>query len=170
MILFECNSDNIIFKGCYMEDIYEFDSLDRQILTELMLDARKPFIEIARKLIVSGGTIHQRVDKLKDAGVIEGSTLKLNLKKLGLDVTVFLGIHLKSSKDMDKVIKKLSTMSEVVEAHYTTGNFGLLIKVHTKSISDFHYFLSQKLQSIDSVQSTESFISLDAPIMKQVSP
>jgi len=84
---------------------YEFDSLDGQILTLLMKDARKPFIEIARELIVSGGTIHQRVDKLKEAGVIEGSTLKLNLKRLGLDVTVFLGIHLQSSKDMDKVIK-----------------------------------------------------------------
>ena len=148
---------------------YEFDSLDGQILTLLMKDARKPFIEIARELIVSGGTIHQRVDKLKEAGVIEGSTLRLNLKRLGLDVTVFLGIHLQSSKDMEKVIKKLKAMPEVVEAHFTTGGFALLIKVHTKSISDFHHFLSQKLQSIEAVQSTESFISLDTPIMKDIS-
>jgi len=60
-------------------------------------------------------------------------------------------------------------MPEVVEAHFTTGGFALLIKVHTKSISDFHHFLSQKLQSIEAVQSTESFISLDAPIMKDIS-
>jgi len=70
---------------------------------------------------------------------------------------------------MDKVIKKLKLMPEVVEAHFTTGGFALLIKVHTKSISDFHHFLSQKLQSIEAVQSTESFISLDAPIMKDIS-
>lgn len=152
-----------------MADNYQIDSLDRKILHELMNDARTPFIEIARKLIVSGGTIHQRVDKLKEAGIVEGSTLKLNLKKMGLDVTVFLGIHLSNTKNTPKVINLLKKMPEVVEAHYTTGNFSLLVKVHTKSISDFHYFLSQKLQSIEAVQSTESFISLDTPIMKGIS-
>lgn len=151
-----------------MDSKYEIDTLDRQILTILMNDARTPFIEIARKLVVSGGTIHQRFDKLKEAGIIEGSALKLNLKNLGLDVTVFLGIHLKSSNDLNSVIKKMTKLPEIVEAHYTTGNYALLIKIHTKSISDFHYFLSQKLQGMDEVQSTESFISLDAPIMRDV--
>ncbi|MBD66858.1 MAG: transcriptional regulator AsnC [Halobacteriovoraceae bacterium] len=151
-----------------MTEKYEIDSVDRQILNELMQNARAPFIEIARKLIVSGGTIHQRVDKMKAAGIIEGSTLRLNLKKLGFDVTVFLGVHLKSTKDMPEVIEKLNTFPEVVEAHFTTGNYALLLKINTSSISDYHQFLVDKLQSIESVQATESFISLDQPISKEV--
>lgn len=147
---------------------YQIDRLDKEILSLLMNDARQPFIEIARKLIVSGGTIHQRVDKLKEAGIIEGSQLKINLKKLGYDVTVFLGVHLKSSKLMPEVISKLNQFPEVVEAHYTTGQYGLLLKIHTQSISDFHDFLAHKLQSLDAVQSTESFISLNQPIDKNI--
>lgn len=103
-----------------------------------------------------------------EGGIIEGSQLKINLKKLGYDVTVFLGVHLKSSKLMPEVISKLNQFPEVVEAHYTTGQYGLLLKIHTQSISDFHDFLAHKLQSLDAVQSTESFISLNQPIDKNI--
>jgi Lrp/AsnC family transcriptional regulator for asnA, asnC and gidA len=151
-----------------MQEKYQIDSVDRQILTILMQDARTPYLEIARKLIVSGGTIHQRIEKMKEAGILEGSTLKLNLKNLGYDVTVFLGVHLNSSKNLNKVIKKLKTYPEVLEAHYTTGNYALLLKVCTKSINDFHKFLIEKLQTIEEVQSTESFISMDQPISKDI--
>jgi Lrp/AsnC family transcriptional regulator for asnA, asnC and gidA len=151
-----------------MQENYEIDTIDRQILTHLLQDARTPYLEIARKLIVSGGTIHQRVEKLKKMGIIDGSGIKLNLKNLGYDVTVFLGIHLKSSKDLQSVIGKLNKMPEVVEAYYTTGNYALLVKAHTKNITDFHNFLANKLQTIDSIQSTESFISLDQPINKNI--
>ena len=151
-----------------MDEKYQIDNVDRKILTFLMVDARMPYLEIARKLIVSGGTIHQRIEKMKDAGIIEGSQLKLNLQALGYDVTVFLGVHLKSSKDLSKVIEKLSSYPEVLEAHFTTGNYALLLKICTRSINDFHQFLVQKLQSIDTVQATESFISLDQPIDKKI--
>ncbi|MBC74832.1 MAG: transcriptional regulator AsnC [Halobacteriovoraceae bacterium] len=153
-----------------MKENYEIDNLDRQILAQLLKDARTPFLEIARKLIVSGGTIHQRIEKLKKMGVIEGSKFELNLQKLGYDVTVFLGIHLTNAKDLNMVIEKLKAMPEVVEAHYTTGNYALLIKLHTKSIRDFHTFLAERLQSIEAIQSTESFISLDQPIKREITP
>jgi Lrp/AsnC family transcriptional regulator for asnA, asnC and gidA len=133
-----------------------------------MQDARTPYLEIARKLIVSGGTIHQRIEKMKEAGIIEGSTLRLNLQSLGYDVTVFLGVHLKSTQGLNTVIEQLRKFDEVVEAYYTTGNFALLVKINTKSIKDFHHFLANKLQSISDVQSTESFISLDQPIKKDI--
>ena len=152
-----------------MEEKYQIDSVDRQILNFLMEDARMPFIEIARKLIVSGGTIHQRVDRMKSAGIIEGSTLNLSYKNLGYDVTVFLGIHLNSSKEVGNVIKQLAKLPEVVEAHYTTGNYALLLKVMMRNISDFHYFLAHKIQAIEAVRATESFISLDQPIQKNIS-
>ena len=151
-----------------MHEKYQIDTVDRQILTHLLKDARTPYLEIARKLIVSGGTIHQRIEKLKKMGIIDGSGIKLNLKNLGYDVTVFLGIHLKSSKDLQSVIEKLNDMPEVVEAYFTTGNYALLVKAHTKNITDFHHFLAHKLQSIESIQSTESFISLDQPINKNI--
>ncbi len=105
---------------------------------------------------------------MKQAGIIEGSSFKLNLKNLGLDVTVFLGIHLKSTKGLPELIEKLKDMKEVVEAYYTTGNYALLVKIHTKNISDFHQFLAYKLQTMDAIQSTESFISLDKPIDRNV--
>ncbi len=151
-----------------MDEKYQIDSVDKQILTILLKDARTPFLEIARKLIVSGGTVHQRIEKMKQAGIIEGSSFKLNLKNLGLDVTVFLGIHLKSTKGLPELIEKLKDMKEVVEAYYTTGNYALLVKIHTKNISDFHQFLAYKLQTMDAIQSTESFISLDKPIDRNV--
>ncbi len=151
-----------------MQDKYQIDSVDRDILSHLLQDARMPYLEIARKLIVSGGTIHQRVEKMKEAGIIEGSQIKLNLKNLGYDITVFLGVHLKSTKDINQVIEKLRSFSEVTEAYFTTGNYALLVKVNTRNIGDFHKFLVHKLQTIESVQATESFISLDQPISREV--
>jgi Lrp/AsnC family transcriptional regulator for asnA, asnC and gidA len=151
-----------------MTEKYEIDSVDRQILTLLQQESRTPYSEIARQLIVSGGTIHQRMDKLKQMGVVEGSSINLNLQKIGYDVTAFLGIHLNSSRELANVINELKKMPEVVESYYTTGNYALLIKVHTKTIKDFHNFLANKLQSIDAIQSTESFISLDQPIKRDI--
>jgi Lrp/AsnC family transcriptional regulator for asnA, asnC and gidA len=152
-----------------MQENYQIDDVDKAILTHLLNDARIPYLEIARKLIVSGGTIHQRIDKLKKLGIIEGSKVRINLQKLGYDVTVFLGIHLKSTKDLSNVIETLNTFPEVVEAYYTTGNYALLVKIHTKSIADFHNFLANKLQSMDAIQATESFISLNQPINRDIS-
>lgn len=151
-----------------MNQNYEIDSIDRKILTLLMEDARMPYLEVARKLIVSGGTIHQRIEKMREAGIIEGSQLKLNLKRLGYDVVVFLGVHLRSTKDLTQVLEKLESFPEVAEAYFTTGNYALLVKVNTKNIADFHNFLVKKVQSIESVQATESFISLDQPINREV--
>ena len=151
-----------------MSENYQIDKLDRQILNILAGDAKTPFIEIARKLIVSGGTIHQRVDRLKKLGIITGSQFTIDYQKLGYDVTVFLSIHLKSSKDSKDVIDQMKKMPQIVEVYYTTGNFAFLVKVRTKSIQDFHNFLAYDLQGIDSIQSTESFISLSQPIARDV--
>lgn len=152
-----------------MSENYQIDNVDRQILNILLQDARTPYLEIARKLIVSGGTIHQRIEKLKEAGIIRGSQINLDLKALGFDVTVFIGVHLKSSKELNHVINKLKKMPEVLEAHFTTGNYALLLKISTKSTVDFHKFLVEKLQPIEQVQATESFLSLDQPIKRKLS-
>lgn len=153
-----------------MSEKYEIDNLDRKILKILQTDAKVPFSEIAQKLIVSGGTIHQRVSKLEAAGVIKGSKYYLDYSKLGYDVNVLLGIHLKNAKDCPVVIEQLKKLPEVIEAHYTTGNYALIIRVINKTISDYHKFLIDKLQSIKEIQSTESYICLDRPIFRDLYP
>lgn len=147
-----------------MAENYQIDSTDRKILELLLLDARRPYLEIARKLKVSGGTIHQRIEKLREAGILTGSQVTLNAKKLGLGVTVLLGIHLNSAKEIQKVISILKKFPEVVEAQYTTGSFALFIKIMVADIEEFHHFLVQKIQAMPEIRSTESFICLDEPI------
>ena len=151
-----------------MSEIEQIDNLDRKILDLLQADGRMAYTEIAKKLVISHGTVHQRINKLTELKIINGSSINLDYGKLGFDVTTLLGIHLKSAKDQSKVIEKLKLMKEVVEVYYTTGAYALIIKVHNKTIKDFHFFLSDKLQSISEIQSTESFICLDNPIKRHM--
>lgn len=148
---------------------YQIDNLDREILDELRKDSRKSFQEIARKLSVSGGTIHVRVNKLREAGIIRGTRLLLSPDLLGYDICAFIGINLHKAGDHVAVLNRLKQMPEVVEAHFTTGTYSLFIKVYVHSTSGLHRFLVEKLQPIDEVQSTETLISLDNPIDRAVS-
>lgn len=150
-----------------MTPFYEFDELDKKILSVLMNDARMPFMELGRKLNVSAGTIHVRVDKLKAVGVITGYNLEVNYQKLGLDVCCFIGIILKSAKDHEKVLQYLERFNEVVEAYYTTGHYNLFIKVVTKNNEYLYEFLVKKLQAIEEIQSTETLISFNNPIKRK---
>jgi len=147
---------------------YEIDSLDLKIIKELQQDARKPFLEIARKLLVSGGTIHQRMEKLKEMGVVKGSKIVVDYKKLNQGVSVILGLHVHNAKEISIVVEKLRAIQEVVETHYTTGNFALMAKVYVRDMDHFHKFLITKLQVIDEILSTESFICLDSPIEREL--
>lgn len=153
-----------------MDTHYQIDNLDRQILSFLLKDARRAYTDIAKILKVSSGTIHQRINKMVEAGLIEGSKLTLNYKNLGFDVMAILGINLKGASNVKSVIKQLEKMDEVTEVFYTTGNYALMVKVQTRTISDFHKFLVEKLQSLDEVQSTESYICLDVPIDRERVP
>ncbi len=151
-----------------MAQKYEIDSLDLKIIKELQQDARKPFLEIARKLLVSGGTIHQRMEKLKEMGVVKGSKIVVDYKKLNQGVSVILGLHVHNAKEISIVVEKLREIQEVVETHYTTGNFALMAKVYVRDMDHFHKFLITKLQMIDEILSTESFICLDSPIEREL--
>ena len=152
----------------FQDSHYEIDSIDRGILNILLGDARTPFLEIARKLNVSGGTVHQRVDKLKEAGIITGSTLRVSCERMGLGVTVMLGIHLHKAQRIDETVQALKSLPEIVEAYYTTGSYALFVKLHVSSIKAYHRFLVERLQTIESIRFTESFICLDMPIHRSV--
>lgn len=146
------------------------DRLDQQILRALIIDARTPYAEMAKQFGVSAATIHVRVEKMRQAGIIEGTKIRVNQRKLGYDVCCFIGIILKSAKDYDQVIAKLSEFDEVVEAYYTTGNYSIFIKVMTHTIEELHSVLAGKIQSIDEIQSTETLISMQNPILREIMP
>ena len=149
---------------------YRIDNLDQAILTALMENARLPYAELAKQLAVSPGTIHVRVEKMKQAGIIEGTRVQVNAKKLGYDVCCFIGINLKSAKDYPSALAKLQALDEVVEAYYTTGHYNIFIKIMTRSIDELHHLLTDRIQAIDEIQSTETLISLHNPIARQVVP
>lgn len=149
--------------------VYPIDKVDRQILNKLLADSRRSYQDIARELVVSGGTIHVRTNKMKEAGVIKGSRIVVDFNKLGLEVTAFVGVNLSSAKDYQTVLPKLRKLPEVTEVHYTTGQYSLFVKIMTKSTRDLHLFLIEKLQAIKEIQSTETLISLDNPILRDPS-
>ncbi len=93
------------------------DQLDRQILRVLTLDARTPYAEMAKKFNVSAGTIHVRVEKMRQSGLIKGTKISIDEQKLGYDVCCFIGVILKSAKDSNAVIQKLSQFDEIIEAY-----------------------------------------------------
>jgi len=147
---------------------FELDDLDRNILLELQKDFRKPFQEIARDLGVSGGTVHVRYSKMKDEGYIKGGHLALDPEKLGYTVCAFVGINLHNAKDVGAVLEQLISMPRIIEAHYTTGVYSLFIKVVAKNLPGLHKFLAEKLQIIQEIQSTETLISLDVLLDRDV--
>ncbi|GAB7260141.1 transcriptional regulator AsnC [Dickeya ananatis] len=151
-------------------DTYSIDELDRGILNALMDNARTPYAELAKQFSVSPGTIHVRVEKMKQAGIIMGTRLDVNPKQLGYDVCCFIGIILKSAKDYPSALEKLNNLEEVVEAYYTTGHYSIFIKVMCRSIDALQHVLINKIQTIDEIQSTETLISLQNPIMRTIVP
>ena len=153
-----------------MHNQYQMDQLDRDILHALMDNARVPYAELAKKFEVSAGTIHVRVEKMKQANIITGTKVTINEKKLGYDVCCFIGINLKNAKDYPDTIKRLQALEEVVQAYYTTGNYSIFIKVDTRSIDHLQDVLINKIQAIDVIQSTETLISLQNPINRDVTP
>lgn len=149
---------------------YQIDNLDRGILTALMENARTPYAELAKQFGVSPGTIHVRVEKMKQAGIITGARIDINPKQLGYDVCCFIGIILKSARDYPAALEKLEQLPEVTEAWYTTGHYSVFIKVMCRSIDALQQVLINKIQTIDEIQSTETLISLQNPIMRTITP
>jgi Lrp/AsnC family transcriptional regulator, regulator for asnA, asnC and gidA len=146
----------------------EIDGIDKEILRDLMLDARKPILQIANKIGISGAAIHQRLRKLEDSGVIAGSKFIINNKVLGYKTMAFIGIYLDKASSNSEVVKELKKIPEVLECHYTTGNWSILAKIICRDNEHLMQLLNQKLQPIAGVSRTETFISLDQQIERQI--
>jgi Lrp/AsnC family transcriptional regulator, regulator for asnA, asnC and gidA len=151
-----------------MSESLDIDQLDRQILAKLVEDGKTPYTEIARQLYVSSGTIHVRMRKMEDMGLVIGSSLNLNYHKLGYDVTAFLGIYLDKSSLYDEVVEQLRHIPEIVEANYTTGAYSILTKLVCKDTNHLRQVLHDKIQKITGIQRTETFISLEESISRPV--
>lgn len=148
---------------------YQLDELDLQILDLLIKDCRTPYLEIARICHVSGGTIHVRMKKMEELGIIKGTRILLNLPKLGYDVCCFVGIYVDKTSSFDSVFDELSRIKEVVELHLTTGNYSIFAKVVCRNITDLQDILLNKINSISGIQRTDTIISLDQPIDRNIS-
>lgn len=146
----------------------EIDGIDKEILRDLMEDARKPILQIANKIGISGAAIHQRLRKLEDAGVISGSRFTINHKVLGYKTIAFIGIYLEKAASNAEAVKELKKIPEVLECHYTTGNWSILIKIICNDNEHLMHLLNKKIQPIDGVSRTETFISLEQQIERQI--
>ena len=144
------------------------DGIDRIILKHLMEDARTPILSIAREIGISGAAIHQRLRKLESSDLIAGSKFMINPKVLGYNTLAFVGIYLDTASKYAETIKRLKDISEVVESHYTTGNYSVLVKILCKNNEHLMELLNKKIQPIKGVARTETFISLDQQIERQV--
>ena len=148
--------------------MHALDNVDLKILSILMKDAKTPYTDIAKELFVSSGTVHVRMKKMEDMGIIKGFNLQLNYHKLGYDVTAFLGIYLNKSSQYETVARAFEAIPEIVDVHYTTGNYSMFVKLICKDTDHLRRVLMEKIQKIEDITRTETFISLQESISRPI--
>lgn len=142
---------------------FKLDEVDHQILDMLIENTRTPFTDIAKKLLISAGTVHVRVKKMEEAGIIEGSSLTLDYKKLGYSFIAYVGIYLQNTSQTKFVLGRIYDIPYVTVAHITTGKFNIFCKVRAKDTNHAKEIIF-KLDDIDGVYRTETMISLEESI------
>jgi len=145
----------------------KLDKLDRQILRLVAADARIPFLEVARYCNVSGAAIHQRIQKLSALGILKGSQFLIDPEKIGYETCAYIGLNLKDPETFDSVVERLKEIPEVVECHYTTGNYDLFIKIYATNNHHLLNIIHDKLQPLGLARS-ETLISFHTAIDRQL--
>ena len=148
--------------------IDKIDSLDKKILSIISNNARLPFKDVATVCGVSRAAIHQRVQRLIEMGVITGSGYHVNPKVLGLTTCTYVGIHLEKGSMYKEVAARLNAIPEVVECHYTTGPYTMLVKLYARDNEHLMDLLNNQMQGIPGVVATETLISLEQSIKREV--
>lgn len=146
---------------------HRLDKLDKKILRMVAEDARVPFLEVARACNVSGAAIHQRIQKLTNLGILEGSQFIINPESIGYETCAYVGIYLKEPSTFDAVVEKLRQIPEVVECHYTTGEYDMFIKIYAKNNHHLLNIIHDKLQPLG-LAHTETIVSFNAVINRQL--
>lgn len=150
-------------------DVFQIDGIDKIILNNLMKDARMSINQLAKLVGISGAAVHQRLKKLEKAQLIQGSQMKVNPKKLGYTTLAFVGIYLDRAMNNPAAVEQLKKINEVIECHYTTGNWSILVKILCKDNEHLMNLLNNQIQKIEGISRTETFISLDQQISRQIS-
>ncbi len=145
----------------------KIDKLDKQILRLIADDARIPFLEVARVCNVSGAAIHQRIQKLTTMGVLKGSQFIIDPEKIGYETCAYIGLNLKNPECFDAVVEELKKIPEVVECHYTTGNFDMFIKLYAQNNHHLLDIIHDKLQPLG-LSSSETLISFNSAFERQL--
>ena len=143
------------------------DSLDKNILKMISDDARVPFLEVARACNVSGAAIHQRIQKLTNLGVLQGSQFLISPEKIGYETCAYIGLNLKHPESFDTVVKALKEIPEVVECHYTTGTFDMFIKIYAMNNHHLLNIIHDKLQPLG-LSRSETIISFGSAFNRQL--
>lgn len=146
----------------------EIDKLDLSILSMLMNDAQTPYTEIAKKLNVSGGTVHVRMKKLFAMEVVKGSHLEIDPSRLGYDICAFVGMFLEKGSLYNRIVRQLQAIPEITEIHYTTGRYGIFLKIISRNTRELRSILNDKVQPIEGIQRTETFISLEESMKRPI--
>ncbi len=146
----------------------KIDNLDKKILEIISCNARIPFKDVAAECGVSRAAIHQRVQRLVDMGVIVGSGYHVNPVSLGYNTCTYIGITLERGSLYKDVVKEFQKIPEIVECHFTTGPYTMLIKLYARDNAHLMELLNTNLQEIRGVISTETLISLNQSIKKEV--
>ena len=123
---------------------------------------------MSEQIGISGAAIHKRIKKLENEKIFSGSQININPKKVGFTTLAFIGIYLEKAIDVNFAIKKLKAIEEITESHYTTGDWSILIKIYCKDNQHLMKLLNEKIQAIKGVSRTETFISLDQQISRQI--
>jgi Lrp/AsnC family transcriptional regulator for asnA, asnC and gidA len=144
------------------------DGIDKIILRLLTQDARTPIMAISKETGISGAAVHQRLKKLEKAEVISGSQIILNPKILGFKTMAFIGVYLDKAIRNPEAVKQLEQIDEVIECHYTTGNWSIFVKLLCRDNEHLMELLNKKIQSVEGVSRTETFISLQQQLDRQI--
>ncbi|CAG5003159.1 Regulatory protein AsnC [Dyadobacter sp. CECT 9275] len=151
-----------------MQKYSDIDSTDLRILSLLIENAALPYTEIGKRVFVSGGTVHVRMKKLEQMGIVKGSQLVIDPAKLGWDISAFLGIYLDKSSLYEQVAVELEKIPEVVNIHYTTGIYSIFTKIVCRDTGHLREILHDKIQKVSGIQRTETFISLEERINRSI--
>ncbi len=146
----------------------QLDDIDLNILDIISKNARIPFKDVAAEVGVSRAAVHQRVNRMIDLNVIVGSGYHIDPKKIDFKTCTYIGVFLEKGSLYSNVAEKLREIPEIVECHYTTGQYAIFVKVYAKDNEHLRDILSDKIQKIAGVASTETFISLDETFKREV--
>lgn len=150
------------------KDADKIDKLDRKILSILSTNARIPFKDVATQCGVSRAAIHQRVQHLVEKGIITGSGFYVNPKSLGYSTCTYVGLNLERGSMYKKVVAELQEIPEIIECHFTTGPYTMMIKLYARDNEQLMDLLNNRMQTIPGVVSTETLISLEQSIKREI--